>query len=63
MADILYKDKETFSKIIKEMRFSYLRISITSDCNAHCSFCHNEGQKLGLRDKAAQQQQTILSNQ
>jgi len=31
------------------MKLPYLRISLTPDCNAGCSFCHNEGQKIGKR--------------
>lgn len=34
---------------VSEMRLPYLRFSVTSDCNANCDFCHNEGQKVGAR--------------
>ena len=40
-------------KQVKDMKFKYLRISLTKDCNGACSFCHNEGQMIGKRgDKA-----------
>lgn len=31
------------------MNLPYLRISLTPDCNAACSFCHNDGQLTGRR--------------
>lgn len=45
--------KEFLFNQIKEMGFNYLRISLTKDCNGACAFCHNEGQKKGLRGSRA----------
>lgn len=54
-------NKLKFLNKIKEMGFSYLRISLTKDCNGACSFCHNEGQKIGKRGINAVQNITLLS--
>lgn len=63
MTDNLYWGEKSFRDIIGKMRFSYLRISLTKDCNAHCGFCHNEGQKMGLRGDDAHRQRATMTNQ
>lgn len=36
---------EKLIKIIQDMELPYLRISLSSQCNAECVYCHNEGQR------------------
>ena len=39
--------------LINEMGIPTLRLALTKDCNADCSFCHNEGQRIGARGPTA----------
>jgi len=41
--------KSEFLTQIIEMDLPSLRFSTTPDCDADCSFCHNEGRKIGTR--------------
>lgn len=45
------------------MKYSYLRVSLTKDCNANCKFCHNEGQNQGLKGNNTTQQRSLLSEE
>ncbi len=42
------------------MKLPYLRVSLTADCNAACTFCHNEGQKIGKRGLLTAKHKTIM---
>lgn len=53
------KEKE-FHQALKEMRTSYLRFSLTNDCNANCGFCHNDGQKGGIKGLKAKKRMAML---
>lgn len=53
--------EKSFMKILKNMQFKYLRISVTPDCNASCKFCHNEGQKIGERGCPARRRKSLLT--
>lgn len=53
--------EEEFRDRIEVMGLPYLRFSVTPDCNAACSFCHNEGQKIGARGDEAVRTPSTLS--
>ena len=55
------KNTTELKEMIQEMGLNYLRFSTTQDCNARCTFCHNEGQKFGARGKLAQPKPSFLS--
>lgn len=46
---------------VREMRLPYLRLSVTPHCDANCNFCHNEGQRIGLRGEATALQSTTMN--
>lgn len=54
-------DRLELLKQVKDMGFKYIRISLTQDCNGACSFCHNEGQKIGKRGDNASPTIPLLS--
>lgn len=46
--------------VIDDMGLPYLRVSLTTDCDAKCAFCHNEGQHIGNRGVPIKQTPTKL---
>ncbi len=54
-------DLKSLFRRIDEMKLPYLRVSLTQDCNAACTFCHNEGQKIGERGLLTAKHKSTLS--
>ena len=50
-----------FRNRIDTMGLPYLRVSISSHCNAACGFCHNEGQRIGKRGTDARAEPSFLT--
>lgn len=51
---------ECLHRMIDEMGLPYLRVSVTPDCSASCSFCHNEGMARGARGLSVVKRPTQL---